>query len=182
MAAGLDRMCWVLKAFCSTAKMSLCRCVAYLLQWKSRCGTSSVMFGQCVQYGVSDLFIWWRWPLSGVCPVRICVRMLICLRLSSLVASMNLEEGKEGSIALILLYHLLFFHQMIVSLFMNLLICCLMAARLEGSFLRRKSGSKSSLLKPNSAASLASSSATSFPFDPMWSATHVRLISNVGLS
>ena len=167
MAAGLDRMCWVLKAFRSTAKMSLCRCVVYLLQWKSRCRTSSVMFGQCVQYGVLDLFIWWRWPLSGMCPVQICVRMLICLQLTSLVASMNFKEGKEGLIALILLYRLLFFHQMIISLFVNLPICCLTAARLEGSFLWRKSGSKSSLLELNSAASLASSSAASFPFDPM---------------
>jgi hypothetical protein len=49
MAAGADRMCRVLKVLRLTAMASLCLCIAYLLQWNSRWGTSSTVFGQCVQ-------------------------------------------------------------------------------------------------------------------------------------
>ena len=45
----------MLKALRSTANMSFCRCVAYLLQWNSRCGTSSIMFGQLGESGLFNL-------------------------------------------------------------------------------------------------------------------------------
>ena len=58
MAAGSERMCCVLNALRSAASMSFCRCVACLLQWNRKCGTSSIRFGQCTQLGESDFFIW----------------------------------------------------------------------------------------------------------------------------
>src|SRR5258706_10290217 len=63
---------------------------------------------------------------------------------------------------------------------MSLSICCLMADRLSGSFLQRKEGSRSLLLKPDSAASFARLSATSFPVNPMWPVIQVRVTSISG--
>ncbi len=115
-----------------------------------------------------------------MCPVRSCVRTLVCLRFRPSVARMYFEEGNEGSMDLILLYRLLLFHHALVSLFVSSLICCLAAERLVGRVLRRNGGSRSSLLDPNSAACFASSSAASFPVEPIWPAIQVSVISMSG--
>src|SRR5258706_7500561 len=112
--------------------------------------------------------------------MRSCVSTRVCLRLRPTVAWVYFDDGNEGSMALILLYRLLFFHQALVSFFVSLLTCCLIADKLSGRFLRRKGGRRSSLLDPNPAAIFACSSATSFPFESMCPAIQVSVISIFG--
>ena len=136
----------------------------------------SVMFGQFGQFRVGDLLIQYRWLFSGAWSVRSCVRTLVCFQLRPIMALMNCAEGNEGSMDLILLYRFDLFHQALVSAFVLPAICCLIDDMLIGSCFRRKWGKRSALLNPYWAASLAISSAASFPIDPICPATHVKVI------
>ena len=96
------------------------------------------------------------------------------------MALMNCAEGNEGSMDLILLYCFDLFHQALVSALVLLDICCLIDNMLIGSCLQRNCGKRSVLLNPYWAASLAISSAASFPVEPICPATHVNVIFNSG--
>ena len=102
------------------------------------------------------------------------VSTLVCLQLSELVILINLSEGSEGLIILILLYLGDFFHHLDVSVFIFALIDCLIAEMLTGSWRQRNIGRLFSGLDPNSTASLARMSALSLPVESICSATHVK--------
>jgi hypothetical protein len=93
--------------------------------------------------GLSTFPIVWRCLFTGACPVRSCVRMLVCLQLSVLVIFENSLEGSKGSMVLRCLYLGDFLHHLFVWTFICLLIACLIADMLVGSVLWRKVGSLS---------------------------------------
>jgi hypothetical protein len=128
---------------------------------------------------VVDFWIAYRCLLSGMCPVRNCVRMLVCLQLSELEILINLFDGREGSMFFIFLNLGDFVHQNLVCLLMFMLIDCLMAEILVGSCHCRNRGSLSRELDLNSAASLASPSAYSLPVESMCPATQVKEMSGL---
>ena len=103
--------------------------------------------------------------------------MLVCLRFRPSVALMKLMDGSNGSMVLMRLNLSDCFHQVFVLLVVSSLMCCLAADRLVGRGLRRNGGRRWWLLEPNSAASLASLSAASFPAEPMCPATQLSRMS-----
>ena len=100
--------------------------------------------------------------------------MLACLRLSELVISKYFAEGKDGLMILVLLNLGDFCHHSFVNFLIFVLIACLVAEMLFGSCWWRKIGRLFRLLDPNSAASLAKTSALSLPIESICPATQVN--------
>src|SRR5712691_8967744 len=102
--------------------------------------------------------------------------MLVCLQLSVLMISANFPVCNNGFINFILLYLGDFLHQFVVWVLIFSLIACHTADMLVGSDWWRNRGSLSMGLDLNSAASLASLSASSLPMESLWPATQVNEI------
>ena len=104
--------------------------------------------------------------------------MLGCLRLSELIISRYLAEGNDRSMSLVFLNLGDFCHHSFINFLIFALIACLVAEMLIGSCRWRKIGRMFWSLDPNSAASLAKTSALSLPTESMCPDTQVN---NMGM-